>query len=163
MSMIIDGTNGLTFNNATTQASAGCVLQVVQSVYSSSVSTTSSTPSASGLTVSITPKFSTSKILIFASIVCGVNSASSNNGLGYLYIYRGSSTSLLQQSIRFYTYVTSNGVYMESVDNMIYLDSPSTTSSTIYNIYFSNNAGNSTQINNSSGTSSTLTLMEIAG
>jgi hypothetical protein len=163
MTTIIDGSAGITFPaGSNPQAAPSKVLQVVQSVYSSTASTGSSTPTASGLTASITPLFSTSKILIFASLVGGVNSQGANNGQGYFYIYRGTSTSLLQQSIRFYTYVTANGIFMESVDNMTYLDSPATTSSTTYNIYFSNTAGSNTNLNNSSGTSSTLTLMEIA-
>ena len=41
MSLILDGTNGLTFNNATTQASAGVVLQVVNATTTTQVSTTS--------------------------------------------------------------------------------------------------------------------------
>ena len=41
MTMIIDGTNGLTFNNATTQASAGCVLQVVNATTNTQVTSAS--------------------------------------------------------------------------------------------------------------------------
>ena len=53
MSMIIDGTNGLTFNNATTQASAGQVLQVVNATYATQVSNNTQTPADTNLTATI--------------------------------------------------------------------------------------------------------------
>ena len=62
MSMIIDGTNGLTFNNATVQASAGQVLQVVNATYGTAASTSSASFVDSGMSATITPKFATSKI-----------------------------------------------------------------------------------------------------
>jgi len=37
MSLILDGTGGITFNNSTVQASAGSVLQVVNATYSTAV------------------------------------------------------------------------------------------------------------------------------
>ena len=79
MTMIIDGTNGLTFNNATTQASAGQVLQVVQNIYASYSSTSSTSYVDSGLSASITPKFSTSKILVMVSLQLATNTNSTES------------------------------------------------------------------------------------
>ena len=62
MTTIIDGSAGITFPNSTVQASAGQVLQVVNATYSTSTGTSSSSYVDTGLTASITPKFSTSKI-----------------------------------------------------------------------------------------------------
>ena len=76
MSMIIDGSAGVTFPNSTVQASAGQVLQVLQATF-----TGTQTISASGsmnwtditsLSVTITPKFSTSKFLLMAQVTTGV-------------------------------------------------------------------------------------------
>ena len=62
MTMIIDGTNGLTFNNNTVQASAGQVLQVVSTIKTDTFSTTSNGwTSVTNLSAIITPKFATSK------------------------------------------------------------------------------------------------------
>jgi ABC-type tungstate transport system permease subunit len=67
MAMIIDGTNGVTFPNSTVQASAGQILQVVNAGYATEVTNSTTTPTDTGLTATITPKFSTSKILVIAS------------------------------------------------------------------------------------------------
>jgi hypothetical protein len=68
MSLILDGTGGITFNNSTTQASAGQVLQVVSAQETSSTSTTSGSYVDMGtLSATITPKFATSKILVSLS------------------------------------------------------------------------------------------------
>ena len=68
MTFVVDGTNGLTFPNSTTQASASKVLQVVQAVKTDTFSTASSYTSVTGLSASITPSSSTSKILVTVSL-----------------------------------------------------------------------------------------------
>jgi hypothetical protein len=155
MSMIIDGTNGLTFNNATTQASAGQVLQVVNATYSTQVSTTSSSYVTAGLTASITPKFSTSKILV---LISGTGQASANGNAKFI-IYRNGTTGLtstFQNDIE-----NPSTVYGLAVPiNLSSIDSPATTSSTSYTLYFLTNSGTAySQIN---GATSSITLMEIS-
>jgi hypothetical protein len=150
MSMIIDGTNGLTFNNATTQASAGQVLQVVQgSTNSGLVSTTSTSYVTTNLSASITPKFSTSKILI---LVTGPHYVTATN-TAYLAIYRGAS------SIAQITQLSLTGGWCPSAGN--YLDSPATTSATTYTVYFKTSGG-TTYFGGDSPNVNTITLMEIA-
>ena len=134
MSMIIDGTNGLTFNNSTTQASAGNVLQVVNSTSYSSSSTSSSSFVTTGFGVSITPKFATSKILVTVNSTIYM---SGSNKTGLFTIYRnstnlaaGTATSAL------------SGMYNSAGDlvcpiTLTFLDSPATTSATTYTAYFS--------------------------
>ena len=123
MSMIIDGTNGLTFNNATTQASAGSVLQVVNATYSNASWTTTTSTSfvSTPLTATITPKFATSKILIIASYSLSPAVGNSN----YSTIYRnstnlGNSNGMAQ--------VGTNSIW--TMLGINYLDSPATTSAT---------------------------------
>ena len=89
MSMIIDGTNGLTFNNATTQASAGSVLQVVSAAIATYVSSSSSTFADTGVTATITPKFATSKILILINHA-GCSKEAANTSIK-LQLLRGST------------------------------------------------------------------------
>ena len=161
--MIIDGTNGLTFNNATTQTSAGVVLQVVNATYSTPVFSQTSTYVDTGLTATITPKFSTSKILVIAN-VSGVYKSSSNTA-ATTRLVRGSTSILLIDDIAGYTNNT-NTIGLGSISTN-YLDSPATTSATTYKVQFAsdNNTGTIYVQNNfniSAGSTSTITLMEIA-
>ena len=138
----------------------GSVLQVVQGTSTGSTTTSSATPVTTGFSVSITPKFASSKILVIANPSWSVNSAGFANGTAVMHIYRGGS-SRYQMYCRTYTYVTSNGVYQNNAQALIYLDSPATTSSTAYTLFFELVNGDGTSFNPDGGFSS-MTLMEIA-
>ena len=152
MSMIIDGTNGLTFNNATTQNSGGKVLQVVSTTVNGAQGTTTSTSFvATNLSLAITPLFSTSKIFIQLNSPAYTNTTNT----GYFSIYRG--TTNLGGTFGFGGLSTNNNY---GFINMATLDSPATTSSTTYYIYFRTSA-NTVGLSDGS-LNATLTLMEIA-
>jgi hypothetical protein len=125
------------------------VLQVVSGITSSSYTTASSSPTATGFGVSITPTSATSKILI---LLAGAMDTGVANNQAVVAVRRG-ATDLGNGSNNF-----SAANRMISGLAVIYLDSPATTSSTTYNIYFQ--AGSSSTITWYSG--ATLTLMEIA-
>jgi hypothetical protein len=162
--MIIDGTNGLTFNNATTQASAGVVLQVQSAVYSSLTGSSSSTMANTGLTVSITPKFATSKILVMANMNgCGKDASNTTVRLA---IVRDSTIICPMNDILAYTNSTAT-TYGSGGASATYLDSPATTSATTYKVQFASTNNTATvYINNyqvtSGNSASTITVMEIA-
>ena len=139
-----------------TWAPAGTVLQVVNATSTSDQSTTSTSYSSTGLSASITPKFSTSKILVMLS-ACGGKNGSSG---GSVQIWRGgSSICLVGDNLGFDS--TSNNTNQPMIVQN-YLDSPATTSSTTYTIYFrSNSSGQTFKFGVSSAVQS-LTLMEIA-
>ena len=141
MTMIIDGSAGVTFPNSTLQASAGVVLQVVNASYGTFVTT--------GFSLSITPKFATSKIYLSFSINTYVSAA-----VGRYTIYRGATD--LQASTG--GLVIVNPGYSQNTITL--LDSPATTSSTTYTIYMSNDAGSIYA--GLTGQTSVFTLMEIA-
>jgi len=137
---------------------SGGVVQVVQATSNTYGSTTSTSFTATNVTVSITPKFSTSKILVFANLNGIYNSNQANNGLG-MAIYRG-ATNLIQCSV--YTgYINTTLQMFPSISGM-YLDSPATTSPTTYAIYFKSSGGGTVVYNNTSPEASMITLMEIA-
>ena len=167
MSLVLDGTNGLTFNNASTQASAGVVLQVVQGSYSTQATNSTSSYAATGLSASITPKFSTSKILVLFSIPSNINRQSNGGIQGFFQLLRNSTAVYTNtQGIGGQAGTgNSGGVNLVSVVNGIYLDSPATTSSTSYSV--SNAIAFSESgylIYSQYGSNpSTITLMEIAG
>ena len=168
----------ITFPNSTTQASGAKILQVVTATtgtafINNSGSTGNPNWLSSPITASITPLFSTSKILIMVQANVGGNT--SYNQL--LAIVRGAST-----YINIGTSGTNNSgpgisTSCRQSDNdglqpcvMTYLDSPATTSSTSYTVYLGNSAGGAGQarinetVNNSSYTGnplSTITLLEV--
>jgi hypothetical protein len=165
MTMIIDGTNGLTFNNATTQASAGVVLQVVNATYSTQTSSTSgSTWIDSGLTATITPKFSTSKILCLVSANGLRKVGTSNGGVAVgLQLLRGSSSIVNIGLDNAATETVANGGLNTTASSTSYLDSPATTSATTYKMQFNNARGVSDAVYVQIGSAtSTITLLEIA-
>ena len=161
MTVIIDGTAGVTFPNSTTQASAGVVLQVVNATYATSTSNATNTYADTGLTATITPKFSTSKILVLVSQNgVGKSSATANNAVD-IKLLRNSTTLTQLSSYAGYTgsSVTNN---IGSVSTT-YLDSPATTSATTYKTQFANPNNSASSYVQDSSSASTITLMEIAG
>ena len=162
MTMIIDGTNGLTFNNATTQNSGGKVLQVVNATTSTETSSATNSFIDTNLTATITPLFSTSKILVIVN-QCGLEKASNNTGV-VLKLVRNSTTLINIEAWAAGTNDTSLNVAGGSGCN--YLDSPATTSATTYKTQFCSHENNSIVYcqygNTPYATTSTITLMEIA-
>ena len=160
MSLLLDGTNGITFPNSTIQASAGSVLQVVQSTSSLSISTTSTSFVSTGLIASLTPKFSTSKVLVFLN---GGSTTYDANGNLQTAIYRqiasggySSITNIGQINLAGASYGYSH--------SMAYLDSPATTSTVYYQPYMKSGGGQNMYFNYVSANGVVvLTLMEIAG
>jgi hypothetical protein len=129
----------------------GSVLQVVQSSYNTQATTTSSTFSDTGLSASITPTSSTSKILVLYSLGYLLQ----DTNLGGVQLLRGAT--VLQTSVRS-TGSTTHASYLSNE----YLDSPATTSSTTYKIQFAKNTGNAFVTCWNSEQPSTMTLLEIA-
>jgi hypothetical protein len=192
MTVIINGTGGVTYPDSTTQASAnisaanitsgtlsvarlpaGAVLQVVQSVKTDTFSGTANTSeiSVTGISATITPSSSSSKILILAHIMYSsvlttyggyFKRNSTAIGLGAA----GSGQQLVSMGMAFVTDGNQTNTFIYS-----YLDSPATTSSTTYQ-FFVNNDNNVAIFFNRSATDqsnatgkrgiSTVTLMEIA-
>ena len=158
MTFIVDGTAGLTYPNSTVQASAGVVLQVVNAVIKTPTDNATTTFASSAITASITPKFTTSKILVTISVLTTSNTAGTSC-IGS--IYRNSSA--VSASTLGQMYVKGNSSIIYAIQNISYLDSPASTSAQTYNLYFKSGdvAGTATVGNNNCD--STITLMEIAG
>ena len=172
MSLILDGTNGVTFPNSTEQASAGQVLQVV-STFKSDIFSTSSTSMVdiTGMAATITPKFSNSKILVLINLTVGYagnNYSPVNLVRNGTNIAQPTTSSTYQATLNNYggegsgfTAGTAQAQYALS-----YLDSPATTSAVTYKLQIYTTGG-TTYINtrpaSQNGTcTSTLTLLEVA-
>ena len=157
------GTNaGTTGVLASAGMPTGSVLQVVQSSYSTQTTTSSLSFSSSGLTATITPKFSTSKVLVLISNIIYVTRAGLDAG-GKLQLVRGATSLVTQSGATFYLASLVSNTELITQPFLQYLDSPATTSATTYtlNIAASGVAGTSAtaQYNNNTAY---ITLMEIA-
>ena len=132
----------------------GSVLQVQQSTSTTSFSTSSSTLVDSGISASFTPLYSSSKVLI--TVISTVNPSSQGAGFA---LYRGTTqifSPMPNDGSGFY------GVYQNIIAQtpLTYLDSPATTSSTTYRLYFASRSGNTSSIGG--GGTTQFVFMEIA-
>ena len=137
----------------------GHVMQVQQATYSTDVSSSSSSYATTGLSASITPLSTSSKVLVMFSIG-GILTASSTFGLGFAIYKNGSSvwTDTHTYDEGYYASIASS--FRPSRGNFQYLDSPASTSSLTYAIYFAAYTGTMTV--QQAGADSRITLMEIA-
>ncbi len=138
----------------------GKIGQVVSSTYSTQTETTSTSHSDTGLTATITPTSTSSKIYIQAMISCGVYR---NNAESYLNldIVRGSTNIYTEGSQNFGGYIGGASAYQHyNTKTLSYLDSPSTTSATTYKVTFAQDGGGTARVQHQ-GTTSTIVLMEV--
>jgi len=149
----------------TTSPKAGNVIQVVQATYSTEVNISSTSYVDSGLSASITPSSSSSKILVIASMSGDVYRQSNNVVLTYQNIVRGSTT--VTEKYAYFSGAVSADSFIVNLANttLNYLDSPATTSSTTYKVQakLSATANNATVRYQTQGGTSVIILMEIAG
>lgn len=140
---------------------AGTVLQVVNATYGTEVQFTSTSYSDTGLTASITPTKSSSKILVLVN-QSGCAKDGGNTRLG-LQLLRGASI-ILANIEKSATYGNGTGGNFVGGVCACYLDSPATTSSTTYKTQGNSfaGAGNGSSRTQQDNVVSTITLMEIA-
>lgn len=117
-------------------ASGGKVLQVVSATYSTSTTISSTTYTDSGLSATITPTSSSSKILVMVLHTC-ITYASDRSGLAAVQLLRGATTVWAGGGTGHDTFGsigTSSADYDQTnaYVNLQYLDSPATTSATTY-------------------------------
>jgi len=145
----------------------GSVLQVVQDTQTTQVVVSATSFIASPLSATITPSATSSKILAVVSYHGGpVNSSAADANATFALSRDAGSTYLAFNGIRGYDYGGS-GTIVFTTNTMVYLDSPSSTSSLTYTVYHKKNDGNSLYLCpndlDNRDTLSSITLMEIAG
>ena len=140
------------------QLPAGSVLQVVSATTTTGASNSSTSWVTTSFSASITPKFSTSKILVRVNGGCfdTINSAQQ----GQLTIFRNNATNLGDANRGFNQFYAAGGRTQFPVAMEI-LDSPATTSSTTYTVYIRSSSTYTVQFEQDPITS-VMTLMEIA-
>jgi hypothetical protein len=139
---------------------SGKVLQVVNSSETTPISNNTTTYIDTGLTATITPTSSTSKILVLVN-QNGVTKNTGGAGVGNsLRLVRGASAIINFQFYAAYTNVNDTN-YIGTVGTC-YLDSPATTSATTYKTQFKSESGGIAVTVQSDSSASTITLLEIA-
>jgi hypothetical protein len=128
---------------ASSNMPAGSVIQTVSTVVASNAiyaTTTSSSLTSTGLSVSITPQFSNSKILITVS----GNGGTGASGSCYYTIYRNSTNLATGTSPGAICSMRNNTVGASPIVPVVMatVDSPATTSAITYAAYFFTNSGN---------------------
>ena len=163
MTTTITGATGINRVADGADMPAGSVIQVVTAqINTGMISTTSSSwVIASGITASITPSYTSSRIFIMMHMGMGI-------GYGgyelHTTLARG-STIIGSSTYGNYAAVhgTVSGAALYHPYTLMHTDSPSTTSSTDYNLYFKTNTVGNPVYANHSGSVANITLMEIAG
>lgn len=131
---------------------SGSALQVVNGTTTTQTASSSSTYVTSSLTATITPKSSSSKILVLVSISLYNDTTGGEIGLR---LVRDSTTVLTNTQAK-------TGATAVCYVPFMHLDSPSTTSSTVYTIHFARTGGTGTVYTQVNSAASSITVVEIA-
>ena len=147
-------------------ASVSTTPRIAQVVNATTTNTTAATGGAgwidvSGLSVTITPTSSTSKILIATTFTTTSSSGGTNFANGYIQLLRG-STALSTRLIGM-TYPSGGGVntLINSPTSFNYVDSPATTSATTYKMQVNNIQSSANLTANGDAASVQIIAMEI--
>jgi hypothetical protein len=160
---------------------AGMIIQTVQTVETAAFSAAPGAQWADfpGLSVSITPKFSTSKIMVIVDAKIAHTQDSTVvrgrlvRGSTAIYVGDASSNRPRGSSAQYYVSSGGNGKHFVGAAMVYYLDSPATTSSVTYKFQYGSDSnthvvqGNRTQADRDnayydSRTASSITVQEIA-
>ena len=147
-----------------TPAGGGKVLQVVTATTSTATTISTSTYTDTGLTASITPSANTSKILILASqqLYLSRNTSGANSVYAKGRILRGATAIYSNEYVGGMGLPNMTGNIETFVFwSPVYLDSPSTTSSTTYKLQSGTNAAGSIEAQSFSNSTSSIVLLEI--
>jgi len=146
------------------QLPTGSVLQVVQGTVAYDTTTTSTSYSSCGLFATITPKYSTSKILVTCTsnaVYQGIAGEGLRNR-----IYRGTSGEGSGSSVAAQSYILqANAASLYAIGSITFLDAPASTSALTYTMMNATaTAGRAVGWNYGfgSGNLGTMILMEIA-
>ena len=138
---------------------SGKILQVIYANTTTEKVVSSATFVDTGLTASITPSATSSKVLVICEIA-SIGKAQSNTRV-VLKLLKGSSDLI--------TFLQEGGETADNSTNKVgnsgctYLDSPDTTSAVTYKVQMNSGAGSSYGQTGGSAATSTMTLMEVAG
>ena len=159
MAIIKPNNNTISAITALPTGLGGKVLQVVSTVRSTEITTSSTSYVTTNCTASITPSSSSNKILIQIS---GGGRQNDDGGTAKYTVYRD-STNLNATSENGFSEISATGAtYVKAPYVITFLDSPSSTSSIAYTLYMRNQTSTTCRACHNN-TDTTVTLLEIAG
>lgn len=139
---------------------AGHVIQLLHTSHSTEKSMSNTSWANTDLQLSITPKFSTSKIYVLYIMQFRILSTNSDSGIGFRLLRNGTVVEQATTTYDNYTYDGGGQTEHRGSDTETYLDSPATTSTLTYGIQ--GNPYSGTVRVHSDNNRSRITLMEIA-
>lgn len=134
----------------------GKVLQVVSATRTASFVTSSTSFVGTGLTASITPSATSSKILVL--IHSNMDSGNTSRQSFMTLVRNGSNLGGLTEGFG----ANQSGSYVRATASISYLDSPSSTSSVTYELYARSSDGNNVEVPAYASMRQSIILMEIA-
>jgi len=148
--------------NGVPTGGGGGIVQIVNTYFNTSLSGTVSSRADIGLSLTITPTSSSSKILVLIDLADVAKFGGTGTGpYARFWLMRGST-----DLIRFGGQIGYSGdtsTYSGGSVSTNYLDSPATTSAVTYKVQWQNVSGAGTIEMNASAAFSTMTLMEVSG
>lgn len=144
---------------AATTPTQGSVLQVVTGNTSTGVTNNTATYADSGLSASITPKSTSSRVLVQVFQYYGKSNGNAENRV-QVKLMRGSTDLINSGGLINYT---ATAIYSINAFCMAHVDAPNTTSSTTYKTQFMNPNGTAGVVAQYGDGTSTIVLMELAG
>ena len=161
MAIVINGTgtiSGISATDGLSSPQTGSVLQVVNTFTQTAQTLATATyTDLTGLSLTITPKFATSKILVTWTVEGGF--PASNSGFSINLVRNG--TTIVSNGASYDVYLASTAGNM--MVSKQYLDSPASTSALTYKLQASCYGGRTVNFQDSSNFQSMITIMEIAG
>ena len=142
-----------------TSFAPGKTLQVVSAIRATEIATNSQSYQTTNCTASITPSASSSKVLV---MITGSGREDAAGNTAKYTIFRD-STALGSNTANGFSEQSSDADLIKAPYSMIFLDSPSSTSSVAYTLFMKNQNGSGSCKACHNNTNTTVTLMEIAG
>ena len=151
----------------------GGIIQVVHSSATTETSqsnsgTTQNTLTDTGLSATITPKFSTSKVLVLVHQTYQIDNGNNNVQFQINMLLRDGSNNVLHGGLGYNALRWKNGYAASDIYSLNFLHSPNTTSAFTYKMtmnYYYMNSGSGTlraQRDDQANTRSEMTLMEVS-
>ena len=143
--------------DGTWAASGGKVVQIIAATYATSTTSSSATYADTGLTATITPTSSSNKVLVLVQ-QNGIFKQTGDTDVGIKLFRDAVELALIVADAAYTASTASNDVGGAGLG---YLDSPATTSATVYKTQFNSGAGVATAAVQQGSSTSSLLLMEV--
>jgi hypothetical protein len=141
--------------NSVSSTLKGRVVQVVSATRSVSTSSTSSTPVTTGLTASITPQYSTSRIIV-QMVITGIEKSGDSNTSATVLLYKDGSN--VQKVADFLGFAGAGNIGDAKAQ---YVEIAGSTSVRSFTGFFNRSAGSGTIFVNNNTCVSTMLIMEV--